>query len=226
MKKLLFIAMMIASVAAKAQTFYDNKLYFIADNSGVEFDFSDNYLLYNWWVDIIEKDNFGDPDIIMNPKLGVVSSVISQNYNSVITINSPIPTQYIPVSNYSITFGKYYKVYYWVPSWFYYRHFFSYPHASMHIKIYVLDSNNEIMATYTVAEIQLNIQFDNTNSCWICWGNMNQSSNVIAPSYDGSALFSVNRLSPTSDFSDLFYDNRPAFMNQIARCVFAVSFRG
>ena len=218
--------MIIASVAAKAQTFYDNKLYFIADNSGVEFDFSDNYLLYNWWVDIIEKDNFGDPDIIMNPKLGVVSSVISQNYNSVITINSPIPTQYIPVSNYSITFGKYYKVYYWVPSWFYYRHFCSYPHASMHIKIYVLDSNNEIMATYTVAEIQLNIQFDNTNSCWICWGNMNQSSSVIAPSYDGSALFSVNRLSPTSDFSDLFYDNRPAFMNQIARCVFAVSFRG
>ena len=58
MKKLLFIAMIIASVASKAQTFNDNKLYFIADNSGVEFDFSDNYLLYNWWVNIIDKDNF------------------------------------------------------------------------------------------------------------------------------------------------------------------------
>ena len=224
MKKVLFIAMMIASVAAKAQTFYDNKLYFVADNSGVEFDFSDNYLLYNWWVNIIDKDNFGDPDNIWNPKVSIVTSVSNQNYNGVMTVNSPVPTQYITVSNYSITFGKYYKIYYWVPSWFHYRHFFPYPHASMHIKIYVLDSNNEIMATYTVAEIQLSIQFDSLNSCWNCWGNMTQDA--ISPSYDGSALFSANRLSPTSDFSDLYYDDRPAFMNQIARCVFVVSFRG
>ena len=80
------------------------------------------------------------------------------------------------------------------------------------------------MATYTVAEIQLSIQFDSLNSCWNCWGNMTQDA--ISPSYDGSALFSANRLSPTSDFSDLYYDDRPAFMNQIARCVFVVSFRG
>lgn len=222
MKKLLFIAMIIASAAAKAQTFSDNKLYFIADNSGVEFDFSDSTFLNNCYLNIIEKKNNNAWYSI----LGVASSVLSQNYNSTITINSPIPTQYIPVGNYDITFGKYYKVDYRLTSSFYYRHFFAYPHASMHIKIYVLDSNNEIMATYTVAEIQLNIQFDYTNSCWDCWGNMGQNDQIIDPFYNGSALFSANRLSPTSDFSDLFYDNRPAFMNQIARCVFAVSFRG
>lgn len=221
MKKLLFIAMMIASVAAKAQTFNDNKLYFVADNSGVEFDFSNSTYLNNCYLNIIEKNNNA-----WNSILGVVSSVLSQNYNSAITINSPIPTQYIPVGNYSITFGKYYKVDYRLTSSFYYRHFFSYPHASMHIKIYVLDSNNEIMATYTVAEIQLNILFDNTNSCWNCWGTMGQNDQTISPSYDGSALFSANRLSPTSDYSDLYYDNRSSFMNQIARCVFVVSFRG
>lgn len=221
MKKLLFIAMIIASVGAKAQTFYDNKLYFIADNSGVEFDFSDSNYLNNCYLNIIEKNNN-----VLNSILGVVSSVLSQNYNSAITINSPIPTQYIPVGNYSITFGKYYKVDYRLTSSFYYRHFFSYPHASMHIKIYVLDSNNEIMATYTVAEIQFGIQFDYTYSCWNCWGTMGHNDQTISPSYDGSALFSANRLSPTSDYEDLFYDERSTFMNQIARCVFVVSFRG
>ena len=109
MKKLLFIAMMIASVAAKAQTFNDNKLYFVADNSGVEFDFSNSTYLNNCYLNIIEKNNNA-----WNSILGVVSSVLSQNYNSAITINSPIPTQYIPVGNYSITFGKYYKVDYLV----------------------------------------------------------------------------------------------------------------
>lgn len=214
--------MIIASVGAKAQTFYDNQLYFIADNSGVEFDFTDSTYLNNCYLNIIEKNINGTWD----PKVVIGSSVLSQNYNSVITVNNPLPTQNITVSNYSITFGKYYKVDYRLTSSFYYRNFFSYPHASMHIKIYVLDSNNDIMATYTVADIPLSISFDYTYSCWKCYGNMEDNVNIIEPFYDGSALFSTNRLSPTSDYEDLFYDERSTFMNLIARCVFVVSFRG
>lgn len=226
MKKFLFLAMFIASVSVNAQTFYDNKLYFVADNSGVEFDFSDNYLLYNWWLDIKEKDNFGDPESALSTKVSVVSSVANQNYNSAITVNSPVANQYITVGNYSITFGKYYKIDYWIPSWFWYKNYFSYPSSYIYIKIYVLDSNDDIMASYTVADIPLSIQFDYINTCWKCYGNMNQSGSAIAPFYDGSAYFSADRLSPTADYSDLYYDERSTFMSQIARCVFVVSFRG
>lgn len=58
------------------------------------------------------------------------------------------------------------------------------------------------MATYTVADIPLSISFDYTYSCWKCYGNMEDNVNIIEPFYDGSALFSTNRLSPTSDYED------------------------
>lgn len=168
MKKLLFIAMIIASVSAKAQTFYNTKVAFAADASGVEFDFTDS--LYNWngcILEVLKENSNGTYSSILD-----FAEVFDQQSGSlsVPTTLANLPTIETGISSYPIEFGKKYMVHYQLPSSFRFKYMCHNPYSSFSIRIYGADYSNTVIGSWTIAEVPFSTIL-HPGEYWECFGN-------------------------------------------------------
>lgn len=220
MKKLFFIAMIIASVGAKAQTpTLCNGIIPILMGDSVIFDLPEHP--FDITLHLNKKNGYGiycfEYDIDNDLKSGALYYLYSQmkysytNYsNPDYFFNSILNTQF------PMQLGNSYSITYSLPTPspslypFHFKYYYNYylNYNSILIKICAISSNGEIMGTFNVAEIPISVSmvqaqdYYQTFLYWDCYGLGNSDTNVTYY-YDG--LFTAHRIQPTVDFMDLWY---------------------
>ncbi|MCR4836849.1 MAG: hypothetical protein K5899_10800 [Bacteroidaceae bacterium] len=213
MKKLLFIAMIIASVAAKAQTFYNSQgIIPILMGDSVVFDLTE-YPFYGLSIELNRMESDGTYTQVYDIGGRMQSAANSQtnkwiipytNYNN--PSNSTISTVSFPIA-----IGGKYSVTYSIPHVFHYKHYYYYylNHNSIFIYLCPISSTGEIMGRFTVAEIPISVSmvqaddYYHTFLYWDCMGLNNSESNVSFYTHNG--LMTAHRIQPSVDFTDLWY---------------------
>ena len=212
MKKLVILAMLIASVSAKAQTNLElSGIIPIVMGDSVVFNKLDDPFDY-----IILKLNkrYSNGTIInsygMKTELQVeLSSQLTNKWNISHT-NYSFPYTISATPNFTVSLGESLSVEYYLPMVFQYKYYYNYylNYNSIFIKICAISSNGEIMGTFNVAEIPISVSMVQANDYyhtflyWDCEGLGNSAYNAT---YYSDGVLTADRILPTVDFMDLWY---------------------
>ena len=218
MKKLVVLAMIIASVSTKAQTFYSEGIIPILMGDSVVFDLNENPF-EDIFLQLNKMDNYGghDDELYLDMILQFKAATIPTDtwrfnhtsYSFPYTIST---NAYFPIS-----LGESFSVSYYLPddysnNPFHFKHYYNYymNYNSIIIHLCAISSDGEIMGTFKVATIPISVtMIPNPNlypyqpfQYWDCYGLGNSA---IDATYYNDGVLTAHRIQPTVDFTDLWY---------------------
>jgi len=212
MKKLLFIAMVIASVSAKAQTSTEcYGIIPILTGDSVVFDLTE-YPFEDITLHLNKKDGSGnycfEYDIDLELKDGADFSL----YNTLkcLSTNYSNPTYLYSNSQFPMTIGNSYSITYCLPSSFHYKYYYNYylNYNSIFIKICAINGDGEIMGTFNVAELPISVMMNYdypSFQYWDCSGLQLYNSLIYNETYYADGMLTAHRIIPLNSFADLWY---------------------
>jgi hypothetical protein len=211
MKKLLFIAMIIASVAVKAQSTYPVIIPILMGDSVVfdltEYPFDDITLSLN------KMDNYGghDDELYLDMILQFKAASILTNSWKIYGTNYASPYFFPTNAYFPISIGDKYSVSYYFPDSFHYKHYYNYylNYNSIFIHICAISGDGEIMGTFKVAQMPISVSMVPDMSqnpylpfqYWDCQG-IGGTDDIM---YYNNGELTAHRIQPTVDFTDLWY---------------------
>jgi hypothetical protein len=212
MKKFLVLAMFIASVSVKAQTYNSSQgIIPIFMGDSVVFDLTQQPF-YGLSLQLEKLESNGNYSIVYNigDQMRTEASSHSDTWAIPYTNYNDITNFVIPTNYYSISINGKYSLSYTIPQDFKYKQYYYYYLNYEAINIYIcpISSSNEIMGIFKVAEIPINVSrypdyLYQPFQYWACSGQGNSGSNVSY--YNHNGMMTAHRIQPTVDFTDLWY---------------------